>query len=162
MQVHNTMVSIKTLRLCTKPCETGCWTSAVAAIFGTVPRPASFENKPRLAPCIMAAATPPPTICSRPNADLNIIPSAAGTSLMLVINMPTASAKYPTTITGTMTCDTAAKRRMPPNKTTAMTAVRTMPLCQVGMAKADSIELVTEYVWTALKPKPMVTSSKAE
>ena len=41
-----------------KPCLTGCVTFAVAAAFGALPIPASFENNPRFTPSKIAAPNP--------------------------------------------------------------------------------------------------------
>ena len=48
VEVQITMVSTNTPSDCTKPCLTGWDTVAVAAAFGALPMPASFENRPAL------------------------------------------------------------------------------------------------------------------
>ena len=66
--LHITIVSRKTPNTCTIPCLTGWLTSAVAAAFGALPIPASFENNPLLIPIIIAAPIPPPVNCFNPKA----------------------------------------------------------------------------------------------
>ena len=73
---------MNTLSDCTIPCAAGCLTSATAATFGALPRPASLENRPRLTPMMMAAPIPPAKAGSRPKALLKISANTAGTSLM--------------------------------------------------------------------------------
>ena len=66
--VHKMIVSIKTLRDWTNPCDMGWGTSAAAAHWhGAEPRLIGEQASPRT--LAIAAATPPPTACSKPKAD---------------------------------------------------------------------------------------------
>ena len=69
--VQISMVSTNTPRDWMSPCLTGWDTVAVAATLGTLPMPASLENRPRLTPLSIAAAMPPvkpPAISASPKA----------------------------------------------------------------------------------------------
>ena len=59
--VHTTMVSTNTPKDWMSPWRTGWATVAVPAALGTVPRPASLENRPRRTPLSTAATIPPDT-----------------------------------------------------------------------------------------------------
>ena len=82
-QINN--VSVNTPKVWIKPCFTGWVTSAVAAAFGALPIPASFENKPLLIPCITAAPSPPAVNCFIPKADSNISLKTDGISVIFKI-----------------------------------------------------------------------------
>ena len=125
VQVQTTSVSAKTPSACTKPCFTGCETSAVAAAFGADPSPASFEKSPRRTPCITATPTPPPATSRRPKASETISPSTRGSSPRCVTATHAASARNPSAMNGTRTAETRETRRTPPKKTASASAAST-------------------------------------
>ncbi len=65
------------------PWAEGCFTSATAATFGALPRPASLENRPRLTPMMIAAPMPPANADSRPKALRTMSVRVSGTRSML-------------------------------------------------------------------------------
>ena len=68
---HTRMVSTKTPADWMRPCLAGWVTCAVDAAFGAEPSPASFENRPRLTPFIIAALidpAKPPSVSRSPKA----------------------------------------------------------------------------------------------
>ncbi|MNW56156.1 hypothetical protein D3C74_338600 [compost metagenome] len=80
---HTTIVSTNTPSDWIRPCLAGCETVAVAAAFGALPMPASFENRPRLTPLSSAARIPPAvpaTAWSSPNAPSTICRTTPGTA----------------------------------------------------------------------------------
>ena len=84
VQEQITIVSINTDNDCKMPCDTGCFTAAVAATFGAEPKPASFENNPRFNPAANAAPMPPATASSQPSALATIVPMIRGNSVMFI------------------------------------------------------------------------------
>ncbi|COQ35179.1 Uncharacterised protein [Streptococcus pneumoniae] len=75
-----------------KPCLTGCVTFAVAAAFGALPIPASFENNPRFTPSKIAAPSPPPTTSLIPKACKKISLNTYGIAVMFVTTTNNATA----------------------------------------------------------------------
>ena len=69
--------------------------------------------------------------------------NARGIASRLRPNTTNESSKYPSTMIGTTISETNAKRRIPPNRITAITSVIAAPLQATGMPNADSIEVVT-------------------
>ena len=67
--------------------KTGCGIVAVAAAFGALPSPASFENRPRFTPCITAIPTAPPAACSHPKALRTMRLSIAGICVKFAMRM---------------------------------------------------------------------------
>ena len=79
--VTTMMVSTNTPIMATTPCSCGSFTSASAWACGVEPMPASLENRPRLAPWLMAAMIPkvaPPTVASGLKAHWKMSAKVAG------------------------------------------------------------------------------------
>ena len=76
--VQMTIVSIKTEKVCTRPCLTGWLTEAEAAALGAEPMPASLENRPRLMPWTTIEPAKPPTTLLKLKASEKIMAKTAG------------------------------------------------------------------------------------
>jgi len=79
VQLHITIVSVNTPKVCIKPCCTGWLTSAVAAALGADPIPASLENNPLFIPVNIIPPIVPIAISLIPNALSNINLNTPGT-----------------------------------------------------------------------------------
>ena len=77
-QLQMTMVSIKTPSACSRPALAGWLMSAAAAAQGAEPEPASLEKRPRLAPFMITAPSPPAATWRRPKASEKMRPNTAG------------------------------------------------------------------------------------
>ena len=162
VDVQITMVSTNTPRDCTKPCFTGCDTVAVAAAFGALPMPASFENRPRLTPFSMAAAMPPtnpPASSSIPKAPPMIILKTSPIWLMFKITITRASTTYSSAIAGNTISATLATRRTPPNSTGAVSTIRTTPVHSVGISREAPRTSLMALACTMLNATPKVKIS---
>lgn len=157
VQVQMTSVSVKTPRVWISPCFTGCETWAVAATFGAEPIPASLLKSPRLMPCINAAPTAPPSVCSQPKASATISSSTSGSRPRLNSTTPSASTMYPSAIIGTITPLTRAMRRMPPKMMSSVSAVSTTPTHTRSAPKVPSHAAQIVLLCTELKANPKVT-----
>lgn len=122
-----TSVSVSTPKAWISPCLTGWLVVAVAAAFGALPIPASFEKIPRLTPCMSAAPKAPPAAWSKPNAFFTISASTLGSCVMLVKMTKNATPIYRTANTTTMDSASFAMRLTPPKIIVPNTAIKMSP-----------------------------------
>lgn len=78
VQLQMSRVSMNTPRVCMRPALAGWFTWAAAAAQGAEPEPASLEKRPRFAPFIMTAPSPPLTAWRRPKASEKIRENTSG------------------------------------------------------------------------------------
>ncbi len=162
VEVQITMVSTKTPSDWTKPCLTGWETVAVAAAFGALPMPASFENRPRFTPLSIAAAMPPtnpPASSSMPKAPPMIILKTSPIWVMFRMTMSSASATYSRAIAGSTISATLATRRTPPNSTGAVSTISTTPVHSGGICRDAARTSLIALACTMLKATPKVKIS---
>ena len=108
---------------------------AAAAAIGALPRPDSLENIPLAIPCCIAITivpSVPPASALPVKADFTIEIRAAGTAVIFVKMIISASTTYRIAIKGTTTSDTFAIRLIPPITTSPTHNVRTSPVMTVA------------------------------
>ena len=147
---HTRNVSKYTPRVCTRPCLTGCVTAAEAPALGAEPRPASLENMPRLTPVRMMYPSVAPTTSFGPNAWVKIVATAAGSRSMFSATMTSPMSRYSSAMSGTRSWVTEAMRRTPPKMTSAISALRTIPITHGSQAEAESSRPPAIVAWMVL------------
>ena len=101
VQLHTTIVSIRTPSAWVRPVRTGSLLWAAAAAHGADPEPASFEKSPRLTPFISTAPKPPETACRSPNASEKMREKTDGRSVRFRAMMKSVITKNPPAMIGT-------------------------------------------------------------
>ena len=153
-------VSTKTPKAWIKPCLTGCVALAVAAAFGTLPIPASFENRPRLIPVISATPIPPPATACQSKAEVKISIKTCGNLPILTIVITKAIKRYNPAMIGTIHSATLAIRETPPKMTIPVKSAITQPTINRSTPNAACMEMVMVLACTELKISPKVTLIK--
>ena len=130
--------------------------------------PASLENRPRLAPWLIAvfraAPKPPPMMAWGWKAYWKIMAMVAGRYWIRAISTTRPPSRKMAAMTGTIFSVTEARRCTPPRKMMAQMTTSTMPTTQDGTPKAVWNVEPMELDWTMQPMKPrarvMATAKK--
>jgi hypothetical protein len=160
--VHTTNVSTNTPSDWIRPCFTGCEVSAVAAAFGALPIPASFENRPRFTPLSSAEVKPPAAPAAagpKPKASLTMSPNTPGIAPMLVTAIASASSRYSSAMAGSTYSATLEMRRTPPKMAGVASAISTSAVQRTETPCAPCSTSATVFACTMLNATPNVKTS---